>query len=163
MKLGRSFNDASLSSKTPQQERYGQWWSMECWTGFHLCCVGAEWRCFNLGRGRWFEFHSIHFSFEDLSKTSFWFTIYIYNKHQYMIGIMIILFLFHFSHFQNPFFFFETYHGMISNFWLSTSAFFSFKRHFSFENSPIITQKRHRCAVPAVPWHLAWKDLGIFF
>ena len=78
MKLGRCFNDTSLSSKTPQQERHGQWWSMECWTGFHLCCVGAEWRCFNLGRGPWFEFHTINFFFEDLSKTSFWFTIYIY-------------------------------------------------------------------------------------
>ena len=84
MKLGRSFNDASLSSKTPQQERHGQWWSMECWIGFHLCCVGAEWRCFNLGRGRWFEFHSIHFSVEDLSKAPFWFTIYRININTWL-------------------------------------------------------------------------------
>ena len=87
---------------------------------------------------------------------------YIYNKHQYMIRIMIILFLFHFGHFQNPFFFFRNLQGDDNKLLTFNICFLLFERHFSFENSPIITQKRHRSAVPAVPWHLAWKDLGIF-
>lgn len=147
MKLGRSFNDASFSSKTPQQERHRQWWSMECWTGLHLCCVGAEWRCFNLGRGRWFEFHPIHFSFEDLSKTSFWFTIYIYivNINTWLGSWSSCSFFI--SVISRIRFLFRNFPGDKKNFWNLTSAFFSLKGTF-----PLTTHQSSRRNATGVPF-----------